>query len=194
MLTGAAGNDRLHGNEGDDSVIGGAGSDWEWGDAGNDELDGGDGDDRLFGRRGDDTLTGGPGKDRFEGGQGTDLIVETTDVSTTTLTERRLAQAGLETDRFSRVERFDLTGGAGDNTLDTSRFSGDVTLRGGAGNDFLVSGTGNDFLAGHGNYEGATTGDTGHASADEGDAFAEAIDSDTIDETFLAVGDWIDRI
>ena len=275
MLTGAAGNDRLHGNEGDDSVIGGAGSDWVWGDAGNDELDGGDGDDRLFGRRGDDTLTGGPGKDRFVGGQGIDLIVETTDVSTTTLTERRLVQAGLETDRFSRVEKFDLTGGAGDNALDTSRFSGNVTLRGGAGNDFLVSGTGNDFLeggdghdllnggegddelegssgddslsgwtgndtlhgsagddvligvagndslfggsgndtlvgsagadfldgelddtviAGHGNYESATTSDIGNSSADVGDVFAVRVGADTIDEEFLLVGDWIDEI
>ena len=274
MLMGAAGNDWLHGNEGDDSVLGGADSDWVWGDAGNDELDGGDGDDHLFGRRGDDTLTGGRGRDRFEGGRGIDLIVETTDVSTTTLTERRLTQAGLETDRFSRVERFDLAGGAGDDVLDTSGFSGDVTLRGGAGNDSLVSGTGNDLLkggdgqdilnggagddkldgssgddslsgwsgndtlsgsggndvligvagndsllggagndsllggadadtldggtgddilVGYGNYERATIDDTDHTSADEGDTFAEAIDSDTIDETFLAVGDWIDR-
>ena len=274
-LAGGYGNDRLYGNDGDDSMNGGAGRDLVAGGAGNDKLDGGDGDDRLFGRRGDDTLTGGPGRDRFEGGQGTDLIVETTDVSTATLTNRELTQAGLETERLSRVERFDLTGGGGNNTLDTSGFSGEVTLRGGAGNDSLVSGNGNDLLeggdghdtlnggegddelegssgndslsgwtgndtlsgsggddvligvagndsllggvgndtllggadgdtldggagddilAGHGNYNGATTSDTGHAAADAGDTFAAAIDSDTIHETFLSVGDWIDQV
>ena len=138
-LCGGGGNDTLHGGDGNDRLRGGAG---------NDRLSGGTGNDRLFGRCGDDTLTGGPGRDRLVGGNGIDLIVETTDASTTTLTRRRLTQAGLETDRFSSVEKFDLTGGAEDNTLDTSRFSGEVTLRGGAGNDSLVSGNGNDRLDG----------------------------------------------
>ena len=173
-VMGAAGNDRLYGNDGDDSVNGGTGSDLVVGGAGNDKLDGGDGDDRLFGRRGNDTLTGGPGRDQFVGGQGIDLIVETTDVSTTTLTERRLTQVGLETDRFSRVETFDLTGGAEDNTLDTSRFPGDVTLRGGAGNDSLVSGNGNDVLVG-GDGSDSLVGGNG------GDVIVGYAGEDTID-------------
>ena len=71
--------------------------------------------------------------------------------------------------------------------------AGNDSLLGGADADTLDGGTGDDILVGYGNYERATIDDTDHTSADEGDTFAEAIDSDTIDETFLAVGDWIDR-
>lgn len=46
------------------------------------------------------------------------------------------------------------------NALHTSRFSGDVALRGGAGNDSLVSGHGNDLLVG-----AATTDCTATAAA-----------------------------
>ena len=171
FLAGDSGTDWLDAGRGNDTVLGGSGNDTALGSFDDDLLDGGDGNDRLsggpgddtlvgaagndrlFGQRGNDTLTGGSGNDRLVGGHGIDLIVETTDASIATLTERRLTQDGLETDRFSRVERFDLSGGAADNTLNTSRFSGDVTLRGGAGNDSLVSGSGYDRLDGGDGYD-----------------------------------------
>ncbi len=53
--TGRAGNDRLFGEQDDDT------------------LDGGLGDDRLFGGGGNDILRGGAGADRLDGGAGVDL-------------------------------------------------------------------------------------------------------------------------
>jgi uncharacterized repeat protein (TIGR01451 family) len=71
-----AGNDRvqinlarpasLHGEAGNDTLIGGGG---------NDELYGGDGNDSLSGGAGDDILVGGDGRDSLSGGVGRDLLI-----------------------------------------------------------------------------------------------------------------------
>ncbi|MFV2068579.1 MAG: beta strand repeat-containing protein, partial [Pirellulales bacterium] len=47
----------------------------------------------------------------------------------------------------SGLQTFTLTTGAGDNTLDASAFSGDVTLNGAAGNDTLLGGQGSNTYA-----------------------------------------------
>jgi hypothetical protein len=99
-------------------------------------LDGGDGDDTLTGGAGDDTLDGGPG---------TNTLVDSGDI-TFTLTDSRLDGHG--TDTLSRIQRARLVGGDGDNELNAVRFSGPVTLIGGAGNDLLIGGAGDDSLDG----------------------------------------------
>ena len=60
MLRGGAGNDRLNGQGGNDSVAGGPGDDILNAQAGNDTVSGGPGDDTLLGRGGDDSIDGGP--------------------------------------------------------------------------------------------------------------------------------------
>ena len=81
------GNDRLTGNNkdntlnglfGNDILNGGAGNDWLFGGLDVDRLDGGDGNDRLEGQNGDDILTGGMGNDlfRFDPGVGSDRITD----------------------------------------------------------------------------------------------------------------------
>ena len=49
---------------------------------------------------------------------------------------------------FYDIEQANLSGGASDNTIDTSAFSGPVTLSGAAGNDTLIGGPGGDQLSG----------------------------------------------
>lgn len=60
-----AGNDRITGLGGDDSLIGGNGRDFISGLAGNDRILGGGGDDTLIGGAGRDTMDGGAGADEF---------------------------------------------------------------------------------------------------------------------------------
>jgi hypothetical protein len=55
-------------------INGGAGDDRLSGAAGNDTLNGGDGDDDLFGGAGDDLLNGGDGDDLVVGGKGVDTL------------------------------------------------------------------------------------------------------------------------
>src|SRR4051794_24908267 len=55
-IDGGAGNDRLSGGDGNDTLLGGAGNDQLAGYAGNDVLDGGDGNDTVTGYSGSDVL------------------------------------------------------------------------------------------------------------------------------------------
>jgi len=72
---GARGDDRLTGNEADNTLKGKAGADRLIGGEGDDVLLGGKGADRLFGGAGDDRLVAGPGRDRLTGGEGADRFV-----------------------------------------------------------------------------------------------------------------------
>ncbi len=110
-------------------------------------LTGGTGNNRLDASAftGDVTLSGGLGNDTFVGGSGTDRIVESADVNFT-LTNTSLT--GLGTDMLTSIEEASLTGGVGNNNLDASAFTGNVTLSGGDGNDTLLGGGGNDALLG----------------------------------------------
>ncbi|WP_410971706.1 calcium-binding protein, partial [Salmonella sp. SAL4437] len=63
-----------------------------------------------------------------------------------TLTDSSMVGQG--TDVLISIELANITGGAGNNSLDASAFSGAVTLDGGSGNDTLEGGSGNDFLDG----------------------------------------------
>lgn len=76
--------DRIFGEVGDDSLLGGLGDQLMFGAEGNDTLKGGSGRDALFGEAGndqlfgltdDDLLEGGLGRDTLDGGDGADTLV-----------------------------------------------------------------------------------------------------------------------
>ena len=106
------------------------------GEGGDDTLRGGDGDDVLEGLAGDDLLHGGAGVDRALGEGDVDW----------TLSD--VALDGDGTDSLVSIEAVVVIAGNGDNLLDATGFSGDVTLVGGRGNDTLRGGSGNDSLDG----------------------------------------------
>jgi hypothetical protein len=162
----------VHGDRGDDVLIGGGD---DFGDAGDDVL------------RGGGTLNGGPGRDRLYGGPGSDTFVDgetdaraapdvfrgggpgqygdTVDFSLRSATLRvDLARQQTSTgDTMFRIANLvsgsgddRLTGSAGENTIDGG--SGADTIRGLAGNDTLIGeagadrvfgGTGNDVVWGN---------------------------------------------
>lgn len=144
-LQGAAGNDVLDGGGDADTLVGGEGNDTLSGGAGGDTLSGESGHDFLLGGEGNDTLSGAAGNDWLNGGVGTDLLTESGNVSFT-LSATNLT--GLGTDAISNLETAMLVGGAGDNAMTVTTFSGSVTLQGNSGNDTLVGGSANDSLAG----------------------------------------------
>lgn len=127
------------------NITGTAGDDSFIGSAGEFVINGGAGNDILVTGSGNDTLTGGLGDDTLDGGEGNDRLVEWGDVNFT-LTNTSLT--GLGTDTLVSIEQASLAGGASDNVIDTTAFSGAVILDGGAGNDLLVSGSGDDILTG----------------------------------------------
>src|SRR5262245_38763025 len=158
VLSGMDGNDVLRGGEGVDYLFGGVGQDSLYGEAGGDLLRGWEGDDSLYGGSGDDNLVGEAGDDRLvgeagddvlDGGVGSNQASESADVSFWLTGSAGAATLfGLGTDRLVNVGQVSLSGGAGDNVLDASGYSGKVTLDGGAGNDWLYGGSGDDVLSG----------------------------------------------
>jgi Ca2+-binding RTX toxin-like protein len=200
-LTGGGWYDRLFGGSGRDLITGGdsvvdpgtglftydvlrgQGGNYDTliGGDGNDKLNGGAGHDSLVGGGGDDVLTGEAGNDTIAGGDGTDRLYERGDVDLT-LTDTGLT-GGLGNDAVSSIETAYLKGGNGDNLLDASAFSGDVTLIGVGGADTLRGGSGNDMLNGRSGADSITGGD--------GDDTLKGLrDNDTLNGG--AGDDWLD--
>ena len=109
------------------------------------QLNGGAGNDTIYGSDLDDTISGGAGNDSLNGLDGNDRLVESANANFK-LTDTKLT--GVGTDKLAGFEAASLTGGASNNKLDASLFTGDVTLSGGAGNDTLIGGSGDDALVG----------------------------------------------
>lgn len=107
-IQGTANGDHLDGGAGNDTIHGGAGNDTIWGGSGNDLIFGEDGDDSINGGGGNDTIHGGRGADTLHGGDGADLFVIGNDFGADLIT-------GGE-------------GGADDDAIDFSAFSGPVTV------------------------------------------------------------------
>ena len=132
MLQGKAGPDRLHGNRGDDTLVGDVplvgdlvSRDRLFGGRGNDTLRGGDGFDRIHGGPGKDTANGNAGNDLMSGGIGDDT----------------------------------QDGGPGDDVIFANR--GNDTTSGGPGNDLLFALARRD-VHGRGDLSGDTIrGDAG---------------------------------
>jgi Ca2+-binding RTX toxin-like protein len=144
-LTGADGDDFLDGGTGADTLDAGNGMDFLNGGTGADTLDAGIGNDFLSGdaftgQEAPDTLNGGAGADTlsFAGTPGGDELIATAPDGSFT--------AGGLTDTYTGIERFSLSGLAGDDTLTGA--DGDDSLGGGSGNDTLTGADGDDFLFG----------------------------------------------
>jgi Ca2+-binding RTX toxin-like protein len=135
FMTGDAGNDTMQGGGGRDSIRGGAGNDSIDAGDGDDSVDGGDGNDILFGGAGNDQLIGGAGRDSLHGGDGNDGLIGDADANTV---PPLFAGGAAESDLLE-----------GDAGIDFIRDRlGNNTLRGGAGNDGLEGGFENDTLEG----------------------------------------------
>lgn len=178
-VDGGDGDDRIFGRGGDDVIRGGAGNDVLRGQSGSDDIDGDEGRDRLIGNNGSDSLTGGAGNDVLVGGNGDDALMETADTDFI-LTNRRLTGNGF--DRVRAVEAASLTGGAGDNKIDASGFSGSTTLSGGAGADSITGGQSDDLIEGD-DGDDTISGGAGNDDIDGGsgnDDLSGGLDDDII--------------
>lgn len=193
-VTGGA-DERLVGDDDDNTL---------WGGEGVDRLIGGDGDDKLYGGAGNDVLEGGAGKDVLGGGSGRDgasYASSTAAIKIDLTTNEHTGDA--EGDRFRSIDWFLLTekddtfigsarddearggggkdslsgkagvdwlrGGAGDDTLDGGE--GDDVLEGGAGADVLRGGAGEDAVS----YSSAVSinlSTNSHAGDAQGDTFS----------------------
>jgi Ca2+-binding RTX toxin-like protein len=141
LLVGTSLNDRLFGEDGDDTVNGGAGDD---------VADGGAGNDSVFGEAGEDTVGGGLGDDLIDGGTGRSTLRESGDGSITlTGYHETAAAAGLGDDEYrGDFDSAILIGGEGHNRLDAGGFGGPVTLIGGRGRDTIIGSDQSDLIDG----------------------------------------------
>ncbi|MEH1812969.1 MAG: calcium-binding protein [Nostoc sp.] len=169
-LNGGTGNDTLNGDEGEDSLNGGKGNDvldggtdndLLWGGEGNDVLDGGTGNDLLWGGAGNDLLNGGRENDTLLGGTGNDRLnvgssnldflggdhLLSGDDGNDTLSASGYANRG-DSDNYASGNNT-LNGGAGDDYLIVNFSKGNNLLNGGDGNDtFSKNYSGNDTING----------------------------------------------
>lgn len=140
----------VHGQEGNDTIIGGAGKDTLEGDAGNDLIFGFRGADTIYGGIGDDILYGDDlgynniaGDDFIDGGAGNDIMYGGG-------RSDRMDGGGDNDIMYGQSGGDNMSGGSGDDTLygdDADTVSND-TLNGDSGNDALYGGAGNDELYG----------------------------------------------
>ena len=161
ILTGGAGDDELWGDSGNDILSGGAGDDELYGSNGNDILDGGTGDDwAYFSYRTNANLT-------LDVTDETLLWKRNIDHSWSSGTDKNLGfiyhrfwidrdndgigktdlDADDEYDYFTGIERFEIRGGSGNDTITGG--AGNDTLYGSNGNDILTGGAGDDYLSGY---------------------------------------------
>ena len=126
-LHGEDGDDTLLGGRGDDTLDGGDGKDELRGAGGDDLLKGGKGDDALHGDAGADALYGGAGADKLFGGMGADILLGAAG------NDVLYGDSGPETERGADLAGDRLSGGAGDDQLWIGDGADNAT--GGAGMD-----------------------------------------------------------
>ena len=152
---------RLYGNMGDDTLMGGAGNQWLWGGKGDDVLEGGENNDRLMGNMGDDMLRGDEGNDTLIGGPGADEIFggtvdedgEHTDKGTSDTASYAMSEEGVDIDLSPTLfGKPAPTAEGGDAEGDTLKGIENVTgsdhtdkLTGDEKNNTLMGGKGDDW-------------------------------------------------
>ena len=156
FLTGGRGNDtitgiavwnNIHGDAGDDSIVGAvSGYNCLYGEIGNDSIrggnyydcmDGGVGDDTLYGLNGNDVIAGGWGADVIDGGNGGDTISDIGFGGT--------IYGGNGNDKISvNVSDAFIDGDAGNDTIEAARYvTGSVFIDDGDGDDKVTALTSN---------------------------------------------------
>ncbi|MDB5299554.1 MAG: type secretion target repeat protein, partial [Phycisphaerales bacterium] len=164
------GNDAIHGDAGDDILIGGQGSDTVWGDAGNDDIIGGH--NVAGGNDAGDALDGGSGNDVIAGDNaaifrtGTTLSPRMRTLSGQTIYDSNgniLVTGASQNDPAGGGERlitlFDHSNNPPPGTF------GDDNIAGGAGNDLIFGQLGNDAIQGDGSI-GIDVRALGHSADD----------------------------
>ena len=139
---GDAGQDVLYGQDGDDQISGGADDDDLYGELGADVLLGEDGDDAILGDR-------GGVQNRYEDGKRS-VVSPLKQPPATTYTSRRPGTVSREADLLHDVNGTDFVGGASSPAmpLDGMAFGGADLIRGGLGNDSIHAGAGDDLANG----------------------------------------------
>ncbi len=122
-----------------------------YGGGGNDVLIGGPKQDQLDGQGGDDTLTGNEGSDTIFGGSGADLVRAVFDRDITMSNQTMLMSGYLgpgSIDTLAAIERADISGGPGRNTIDLRNFSDSIgtTISGGGERDTIFGSPGPDYI------------------------------------------------
>jgi uncharacterized repeat protein (TIGR01451 family) len=176
-LTGTAGNDRICGIGGNDTIHAGDG---------NDVIVGGAGNDSIFGENGADVAIPGLGNDSFDGGAGSNTVSYTDIYSrygvggvNVALPTSVTGGAGSDTLDGGTVEN--AAGSPQDDTLTGDGFNnslygldGNDTMSGGAGNDYMEGNAGNDSLSGGDGNDRMAPG-TGDDSIDGGVGTRDAV-------------------
>ncbi|BAG05871.1 beta strand repeat-containing protein [Microcystis aeruginosa] len=159
VLNGGDDSDYLYGGDGNDVLNGGAGSDNILGGNGNDLLNGDAGDDYFTGDEGDnDTINGGAGSDSYAadysyGSSGLTMTYDTAGSGTITV--------GTETDTFTSIESFNGFKGTDYNDVifGGTRVYYYETLYGGSGNDTISGNAGGDYIYGENGNDVLNGGD-----------------------------------
>ncbi len=125
----------LTGGKKDDDLRGGAGAD---------TLKGGAGNDSLSSFAGDAVIDGGTGTDLWSA----DLSARTTGIAVSLAGSQTTAQGGAAGLSVRNIERFALTTGSGNDSIDAGGFTGNDSVSLGAGNDVFASGLGQDSADG----------------------------------------------
>ncbi len=134
-----AGEDRIHGGNGNDFLDGSEGDDFIWGDAGN---------DILAGWTGTDIMTGGTGNDTYVVDRLDDLVVENADEGIDTVQSYIGLRLAANVEHLVLKGRGDTAGSGNAQANSIVGNSGDNLLRGGGGADRLDGGNGRDALVG----------------------------------------------
>lgn len=121
----------LHGDDGNDTLIGGENDEW---------IEGGGGDDSLLGQGGDDELMGGGGDNWIDGGEGTNRIFESWTWGLVSLSSSSIAYSlwnsddgayeHAATDTFERIQTARISIGWAGRWTDDPNCSALVTLLG----------------------------------------------------------------
>ncbi|MBQ7567786.1 hypothetical protein IJT17_03175 [bacterium] len=191
-ITGGAGDDRIQGGSGKDTIYdnygsnnidGGAGNDVLMahgldsdgfstksntivGGSGNDYIEGGDGNDYLSGGDGYDVLYGLGGNDTMFGGDGHDYL-----------------DGGKGDDR--------IYGGLGDDNLVGGQ--GNDSLYGGSGDDLLVGASGSDYVEGGAGADKAIADSADNVRTDDDDVETEHREVVEVPDNFAAEGTYFER-
>ena len=154
FLDGGAAHNTLYGGAGNETLVGGDGHDRLLGGSGNDRAAGDGGDDSLYGGSGVDTLLGGRGGNAFLDldpltptltltFHGSDFAADDVSLLEQPLGELLVVRHGTFTHTMdlNGIDRVELNGYGGDDYLNVDESFDPLTLlRGGTGNDELISG------------------------------------------------------